>query len=93
MRILFAISILCFLALIWAAVAITRRVRATHKLNNSTKPEFSQYLFDAAEDGKNSLPHSPAVHEPRQDLSASKGTPANQDHANSYDKITSTERG
>lgn len=93
MRILFAISILCFLALIWAAVAITRRVRATHKLNSSTKPEFSQYLFDAAEDGKSSPLHSTAAHGSPQDLSTSKNRPANQGHANSYDKITSTERG
>lgn len=81
MRILFAISILCFIALIWAAVAITRRVRASHKLNSSSKPEFSHYLFDAAEDHKNSLSHNSTAHA------------SSQDHPHSYDKITSTERG
>ncbi|MDW5266043.1 MULTISPECIES: hypothetical protein [Acidobacteriaceae] len=93
MRILFAISILSFLALIWAAVAITRRIRASHKLHSAPKPaqpEFSQYLFAAAEDANNPLPHAP-VHSPSQNLSASK--PANQSYPNSYDKITSTERG
>lgn len=96
MRILFTISILSFFALIWAAVAITRRIRASHKVNSAlkpTQPEFSQYLFAAAEEAKdpnNSLPHAPA-HSPSQDLSASR--PANQSHSNSYNKITSTERG
>ena len=93
MRTLFAISILSFLALIWASVAITRRIRASHKLNSAPKPtppEFSQYLFAAAEDANNSLPPAPA-HSSSQNLSASK--PANQSYPNSYDKITSTERG
>ncbi|GGG85505.1 hypothetical protein [Edaphobacter dinghuensis] len=81
MRILFAISILCFIALIWAAVAITRRIRASHKFNNSSKPEFSQYLFDAAEERKSSLPHSSTAHV------------SSQDRTHSYDKLTSTERG
>lgn len=80
MRILFAISILCFIALIWAVVAITRRIRASHKLTSASKPEFSHYLFEAAEDHKSSLSHSSTAHA------------SSQDHAHSYDKITSTER-
>jgi hypothetical protein len=97
MRILFAISILSFLALIWAAVAITRRIRASHRVESAstpTQPEFSQYLFAAAEDAHHSQPHTQPyapAHSSSQNLSASK--PANQSHANSYDKITSTERG
>lgn len=62
MRILFAISILSFLALIWAAIAITRRIRASHKRNSaaaSAQPEFSQYLFAAAEDSHSSPPQRP----------------------------------
>jgi len=62
MRILFAISILSFLALIWAAVAITRRIRASHNLNSasmSAQQEFSQYLFAAAEDSHSSPPQRP----------------------------------
>ena len=95
MRILFAISILSFLALIWAAVAITRRIRASHKLNSASKPEqpeFSQYLFAAAEDAHSSLLDAPA-HSSTQDLSTSKNRPANQRPINSYDQVTSTERG
>jgi hypothetical protein len=95
MRILFAISIISFLALIWAAVAITRRIRASHKLNIASKPaqpEFSQYLFAAAEDAPSSLPHAPAQSS-SQDLSASKAMPTNPGQIHSYDKVTSTERG
>lgn len=93
MRILFAISILSFLALIWAVVAITRRIRASHKLNNASKaapPEFSHYLFAATEDSSSSLPNAPAT---SKDLSASKNKPASQSFTATYDKITSTERG
>lgn len=87
MRILFAISILSFLVLLWAAVAITRRIRASHKLkasSTSTQPEFSQYLSAAAE-GTNQTQS--------QANPARKNWPANQDQINSYDKATSTERG
>lgn len=79
MKILFAISILSFLVLLWAAIAITRRIRASHRLERSsasTQPEFSQYLF-AATEGANAGPHSPA----------------HPGHTSSYDKATSTERG
>jgi hypothetical protein len=94
MRILFAISILSFLALIWAAVAMTRRIRASHKLNSATKPaqpEFSQYLFNAAENAGSSLPYVPKTHTSPQELPASKH--ASQSLTASYDKFTSTERG
>jgi len=52
MRILFAISMLCFLVLVWAAVAITRRIRTGHKHDISSdhlQGEFGQYLFAAVE--------------------------------------------
>jgi hypothetical protein len=94
MRILFAISILSFLALIWAAVAMTRRIRASHKLNNASKPvqpEFSQYLFNAAENADSSLLHVPKAHTSSQELPA--GKLASQSLTASYDKVTSTERG
>jgi hypothetical protein len=87
MRILFAISIVSFLALLWAAVAITRRIRASHKREGSSappQPEFSQYLFSAAKD---------ADGPPSQDQAASRVGPANQSHADSYNKTISAERG
>jgi len=52
MQILFAISILCFVVLLGATVAITRRIRASNRREDSsmqTRPEFSQYLFAAGE--------------------------------------------
>jgi uncharacterized secreted protein with C-terminal beta-propeller domain len=94
MRILFAISILSFLALIWAVVAITRRIRSSHKLNSASKPaqpEFSHYLFNAAENADNSLTYVPKAHTSSQELPASKIT--SQSLTASYDKFTSTERG
>jgi hypothetical protein len=87
MRILFAISIVSFLALLWAVVAITRRIRASHKRESSTTPsqqEFSQYLFSAAKDAD-----SPSS----QDHAAGRGGSANQSHADSYNKTISAERG
>jgi flagellar hook-basal body complex protein FliE len=87
MRILFAISILSFLVLLWAAVAVTRRIRSSHKLKDSStsmQPEFSQYLSAAAEGANQSQ---------SQANQAGRNWPANQDQTNSYDKATSTERG
>jgi hypothetical protein len=95
MRILFAISILSFLALIWAAIAITRRIRTSHKLESASKPaepEFSQYLFAAAEDAHSSLPHAP-THSSSQDLSAAKTVLLTRDTSTPYDQVTSIERG
>lgn len=95
MRILFAISIVSFLALIWAAVAITRRIRASHKVNNASgeaRPEFSQYLFAAAEDGDNSSV-TETTQRPSQELVGGKTRPAGPGPINSYGKVTSTERG
>jgi len=95
MRILFAISILSFLILLWAALAIARRIRASHKVGSSSptaQPEFSQYLFSAAE-GANNPPPPAASPSSSQNLSASKDRPADPSHTNSYNKATSTERG
>lgn len=95
MKILFAISLLSFLVLLWAAVAITRRIRATHRLERSStpaQPEFSQYLFAATEGANNPLSDS-ATHPLHQDLSASRSWPANLSHTNSYDTATSPKHG
>jgi hypothetical protein len=95
MQILFAISILSFLVLLWAAVAITRRIRASHRLERSStvsQPEFNQYFFAAAEGVNNPLSHT-AAHPSPQDLSANGSWLANQSHTNSYDKATSPNHG
>jgi hypothetical protein len=52
MQILFAISILCFVILLWATVAVTQRIRAKNRLERDlTQPpaDFSQYLFEATQ--------------------------------------------
>jgi hypothetical protein len=49
MYILFAISMLCLFALVLAAVAIARHVRAGRG-SASPQPDFSQHLFAAAAD-------------------------------------------
>jgi hypothetical protein len=49
MYILLAISILCFLALLLATVAVTRHVR-TRRLPEASQPDFAQHLFAAAND-------------------------------------------
>ncbi|MEO6815536.1 MAG: hypothetical protein ABI177_02445 [Edaphobacter sp.] len=73
---------------------MTRRIRASHKLNSESKPaqpEFSQYLFNAAENAGSSLPYVPQAHTSSQELPANKI--ASQSFTASYDKFTSTERG
>ena len=49
MYILLEISILCFFALLLAAVAIARHVRA-RRAPAAPQPDFAQHLFAAAED-------------------------------------------
>jgi hypothetical protein len=52
MQTLFLISILCFLALAWAGIAIARHIRASHKAIKA-QPEslgFEQHLFTATEE-------------------------------------------
>jgi hypothetical protein len=49
MYIFLAISILCFCALLWATVAITRRVR-TYRVPAGPQPTFAQHLLAAAKD-------------------------------------------
>jgi len=97
MQILFAISILSFLVLLWAAVAITRRIRATHKRENSStqsQPDFSQYLFAAAEGANTSSSHL-VHHQPSKDAEDTKSwniSPTPQTSADSHDKATSPKR-
>jgi hypothetical protein len=51
MQILFAISILCFVALVAAAIALTRHIRAGHNRSNtpSDRQTFAQHLLSAHE--------------------------------------------
>jgi hypothetical protein len=52
MQTLFAISILCFLALVWAGVAVARHISASRKSSRTSSPaqrNFAQHLFHAVE--------------------------------------------
>jgi hypothetical protein len=57
MYILFAISILCFFALVLAAVAIARHVR-TRGATSGPQPDFAQHLFAAVEDQDSRTPRT-----------------------------------
>lgn len=49
MQTLFAISVVCFLALVWAGIAVARHIRNGHKLNASdVQSGFAQHLFQAS---------------------------------------------
>jgi hypothetical protein len=81
MQILFAISILCFLVLLGATVAITRRIRANQRLRESstqTRPDFSHYLFGAIQSSSSESLNMPL---------------AIQATTNFQDKATSPKRG
>ena len=59
MQILFAISIFSFLVLLWAAVAMTQRVRTDRRPKQSAarlQPDFSHYLFAANIQEKSNSP-------------------------------------
>jgi hypothetical protein len=59
MQILFAISVLCFVALVWACFAIVRHIRANHTSRQTSEtlhPDFSQHLVAAVESGDASAP-------------------------------------
>ncbi len=52
MQILFTISILCFLVLVWAGIAIARQIHLGHKRGaapTSSQTSFAQHLITAAE--------------------------------------------
>jgi hypothetical protein len=59
MQILFAISVLCFVALAWACFAVVRHIRANHTSGETSEtlhPDFSQHLVAAVESGDASSP-------------------------------------
>jgi hypothetical protein len=57
MYILFAISILCFFALVLAAIAIARHVRS-RKTSTNPQNDFARHLFAAAEDQNSRTPRT-----------------------------------
>jgi hypothetical protein len=57
MRTLFAISALCFSALVLTAIAMVRHVR-TRRASTPPQRDFAQHLFAAVEDRNSRVPHS-----------------------------------
>jgi hypothetical protein len=57
MYILFSISILCFFALLLAAVALAWHVR-TRQVADTPQPDFAQHLFAAVEDQDSRTPRT-----------------------------------
>ena len=51
MQILFAISVLCFLGILWAAIALARHIRSSRLRDDSdvSQPDFKHHLFSASE--------------------------------------------
>jgi hypothetical protein len=56
MHILFAISTLCFFALVLTAIAIVRHVR-TRSTSTPLQHDFAQHLFAAVEDRNSGVSH------------------------------------
>ena len=75
MQILFAISIICFIALVWAGVAIARHIAAGRKGGRTpaqAQGDFARHLFAATENRETRQPR--AVHpQTVRDVAARKG--------------------
>jgi hypothetical protein len=60
MQTLLAISILCFLALVWAGIALARHIRASRQPDRNTsfvpRIDFAKHLFNAIEDERSLQP-------------------------------------
>jgi hypothetical protein len=75
MQILFAISILCFIALVWAGVAIARHIAAGHRSGRAVKEshgDFAHHLFAATENRETRQPRAIRPQTVR-DVAAKKG--------------------
>jgi hypothetical protein len=74
MQILFIISILCFLVLVWAGIAIARHIHLGHKrgaTSTSSQTSFAQHLITAVEDGATRSPR-PVPQQTVKDVAARK---------------------
>jgi hypothetical protein len=60
MQLLFAISIICFLALVWAVVTIARHIAAGHKARTAAQSQgdFAHHLFAATENREERRPRA-----------------------------------
>ncbi len=91
MQILFAISILCFLAIAWAAIAFARHIKASsvrhkHHREASIVPrqnEFRQHLYSAVQ-SEGPQPRHSDLHQNVRDITANKSwnMPKKSTHSN-----------
>ena len=75
MQILLAISIICFIALVWAGVAVARHIAAGHKGGRAVKElhgDFAHHLFSATENRETRHPREVRPQTMR-DVAARKG--------------------
>jgi hypothetical protein len=76
MQILFAISVLCFFGILWAAISLARRIRSSrlHDVSGISivppQSDFKQHLFSASETPSITRPNP--IHQSVRDITANK---------------------
>ena len=76
MKILFAISVLCFLGILWAAIALARHIKSSRLRHESdltivpSQPDFKHHLFSASEAAAITRPNP--IHQSVRDITANK---------------------
>lgn len=73
MQILFAISVLCFLGILWAAIALARHIRSSRLRDapDVSQPDFKHHLFSASE-SPGTITRPNPIHQSVQDITANK---------------------
>jgi hypothetical protein len=73
MQILFAISVLCFLGILWAAIALARHIRSSRLRDDPgvSQPDFKHHLFSASETPSAIIRPNP-IHQSVHDITANK---------------------
>jgi hypothetical protein len=74
MQILFATSIICFLVLVWAGIAVVRRIRASRESDRTSslqRDDFAQHLFKVIEE-ENPIKSRTIPHQTFRDITARK---------------------
>src|ERR1700733_8799054 len=74
MQLFFAISIICFPAVVWAGIVLTRRIRADRQPDrtSSLRLDFVQHLFNAGVDDERSLEPRKITYQTFRDITAQK---------------------
>lgn len=76
MQILFAISVLCFLGILWAAIALARHIRSSRLRDDPdvSQPDFKHHLFSASEglSTHDAMSRRNPIHQSVRDITANK---------------------